>query len=736
LKPPAASAAPVRDLLLVGGGHSHVQVLRRLAMAPWPGIRVTVVSRELHTPYSGMLPGLIAGHYAYDDVHIDLGPLCRAAGARLIGAAVNGIDLDARRVTLSERPALRFDVLSLNVGGTPGGRGVELGAGVVPVKPISAFLPQWEQVRADLVANARQSRVPSLAVVGGGAGGVEIALAIRHALAGVDCSLTLVTAGERLLEGHSGRVERRFREVLSACSISVSTGFKVVRAGDGAVLAADGRSFAADHVLWVTGVAAPAYVRAAGLAVDAEGFVRVDATLRSVSHPFVFAAGDVAALESPRPKAGVFAVRAGPVLTHNLEASLAATRLRHYRPQRRFLALISEGERRAVASRGAFFAEGAWVWRWKDRIDRRFMERFRLPAPPMPVPDLPPALAADAPSVERCGGCGAKLAGDLLARVLDRLAPAPHASVEQGIGEDAAILRVAGERLLVTVDGFRAMIDDPYRFGRICAHHALNDVYAMGGRPTAAFALATVRLGAHAMMEEDLFQLMSGACDVLRAENVALAGGHSSEGPELSLAFAVVGDAPAAPLRKSGLRDGDALVLTKAVGTGIVLAGLMRGLARSADVAATLDAMDRSNRDGLDVLRAFDAHACTDVTGFGLLGHLAEMLRASGVGAVIALDRVPPLPGALELLSAGVESSLAPANALVLDDFDCSEARADAALRLLIDPQTSGGLLAGVAADRAQACAEMLRARGYEAAVIGTVRAADRPGTGRVVHGD
>jgi selenide,water dikinase len=726
---------PVRDLLLLGGGHAHVEVLRSLAMRRWRGVRVTLVSREVHTPYSGMLPGLVAGHYDFDDAHIDLGPLCIAAGARLIVDAASRLDLGSGHVHFGARPPLRFDVLSLDVGGVPDEGGVRLGPTVVPVKPISTFLPGWQRLLAALAAGG-DGEASSLVVVGGGAGGVELALAVRHALRreAFRCSVSLVAAGPRLLEGHARRVERRLRRQLGQRGIEVALDFEVAAVDAGEVTARDGRRLQASHVLWVTGVVAPAWLASSGLAQDARGFVCVDETLRSRSHDRVFAAGDIAALAAPRPKAGVFAVRAGPVLSHNLEAALLGGRLRPFRPQRRFLSLISEGEQRAVASRGPFVAEGAWVWRWKDRIDRRFVARFRMPVTPAPTATLPRALASDAPDSQRCGGCGAKLAADLLARVLARL-EVPHADeLELGVGDDAAVLRATG-RVLVTVDAFRAMVDDLYRFGRIAAHHALGDVYAMGGRPRAALALVTVPLAAEAMMEEDLFQLMRGTVDVLRAERVALAGGHSSEGLELALGFAVLGDLDGASTslwRKSALRDGDALVLTKALGTGVVLAGRMRGVARSRDVMAALAAMDRSNREAVAVLREHGASTATDVTGFGLLGHLSELLRASALAAELALSRVPVLPGALELVAAGVESALAPANARVLADFDTSSVESRPRLRLLIDPQTSGGLLAGVPVSRADSCVQELRALGFDAAVVGHAHARLSPGTGRI----
>jgi selenide,water dikinase len=715
--------------VLVGGGHTHIHVLRRFAMRPLPGVRITMVSREAHTPYSGMLPGYIAGHYTYDDVHIDLGPLTLAAGARLIVEEVTRLDLGHAQVEFAQHPPLRFDLVSLNCGAAPGfgSLPVSAAAAAIPVKPIGRFLPRWQALVTSL--QQRADAPEHIVIVGGGAGGVELTLAVHHALAviPVGVQLTLVTAGALLLEGHNRRVQARFEKLLHARGIRVVTGFDVAQIDRNGVTDTAGRHIPAEFVLWVTGVAAPPWLRSSGLALE-DGFVVVDRSLRSVSDARVFAAGDVAAMiDQPRAKAGVFAVRQGPVLAENLRRQLLAQPLRRYRAQQRVLALISEGTRSATASRGPWFAYGAAMWRWKDRIDRRFMAMYQQVQPmASPAPRVAAEFAHDVPDPMRCGGCGAKLGADVLARIFKRLDVPAHPRVPVGIGDDAAVFDTAARQVVLTADSLRNMLDDPYEFGRIGARHALNDVHAMGAVPVTALALVTIPLMGAAQMEEELFLVMRGALDVFGEEGVALAGGHSSEGLEMSLGFAVIGDVLAPPLRKDRLTPGDALVLTRPLGSGVLLAATARGVARTRWLRSALGVMDTSNRDAARLLREFGARACTDVTGFGLIGHLSEMLRASMVGAEVNARAVPFYQGALELMEAGVASSLQPNNEQALQDFviEGSDRRA-ARVRLLVDPQTAGGLLAGVPADRAEACVATLRRSGYpDANVIGAVLAA------------
>lgn len=714
----ANDAPPLRDVVLLGGGHANVQVLKRFGMRPEPGLRLTIVAREPHSPYTGMLPGYVAGAYAWDDIHIDLARLAAFAKARFIAAEASGIDPGQRCILFADRPPIRYDVLAINTGGVPGER--HTSEFVTPVKPIGRFLPVWHKLTE---AGSPPRR---LGIVGGGPGGVELALAIVHRYPGTHC--TIVDGDAEILGTLAGRARRRLGRALRERGIALVTGARIVQARDGELIGEGGTSIALDHALWVTGVEAPRWLADSGLTTDNGGFIAVNEFLQSTSHPEVFAAGDVAHLGGqPRPKSGVYAVRQGPVLADNVRRQVTGRKLRRFRAQRHAMAIVGLGVGQAVASRGGLAAAGAWVWSVKQWIDRRFMRKFNvLPDMSETVPHVTKALQGELPSAMRCGGCGAKLGADSLGKVLERLDVDPTPAVIQGIGDDAAVVEVAAGNIAMTCDGFRAMIDDAYRFGRISAHHALNDLYAMGGRPRFALAIATVPLMADAMMEDDLFQMMSGALDVFKAVDVALVGGHSGEGSELGLAFSVTGTVADPPLAKGGLAAGQSLVLTGAIGTGTVLAGAMQGRTRAEHLLAAIEQMDSSNARAADLLRAHGATACTDVTGFGLVGHLSEMTRASGTGARVQAGSVPALPGALDLIAVGITSSLQLNNELALTDYEVTGHAPNAPLvRLLADPQTAGGLLAGVPQAAAEECVRELREGGYPtAAVIGEVTSA------------
>ncbi len=732
----------VKDLVLVGGGHAHVTVLKRLAMKPVPGLRVTLLTRDIHTPYSGMLPGYVAGHYDYDACHIDLGPLARFAGARLYHTEVEGLDTDKKQVIAAGRPNIGYDLLSINIGSRPNSIDVPgVDEFAIAAKPIDRFLDKWQALIRRVQASTGEFRV---VIVGGGAGGIELALSTQHRLqqtlekAGDDptrLNYCLVTQSDRIMYMHNAGVGKRFEGIFAERHIGVKTGRSVKEVRSDRVILDDGSALAADAVFWVTTASAPPWLADTGLAVDDSGFIRVDENLQSQSHEHIFAAGDIAALVDPRPKSGVFAVRQGPVLADNLRAAATGGRLRPYRAQKNFLGLISTGNKYAIASYGGWCYDSAWLWRVKDWIDRKFMRKFNE------LPEMEPEQSAqlasgiaDAAAIKelstlamRCGGCGAKVGATVLSRVMQRLPVDRREDVLIGrdAADDCAMLAVPDGKVMVqSVDYFRAFIDDTYTFGAIAANHALGDLFAMGAEPQSVLAIATVPYGRERVVEESLYDVLAGALHILRPTGAVLAGGHSSEGAELAFGLTVNGLIdPNQVMRKSGLKPGNALILTKAVGTGTLFAADMRSKAKGRWIDAAIQSMLVSNQQAAACLQRFGATACTDLTGFGIVGHLIEMTRASEVDAVLQLDALPLLDGALETVAAGILSSLQPQNLRLRRAIrDIETAAAHPAFPLLFDPQTAGGLLAGVPDEQATDCLKALHAMGYtDSRIIGRI---------------
>lgn len=704
-----------RDLILVGGGHAHVEVIRRFAGGRAGDLRLTLISRGSLAPYSGMLPGLVARRYTVEESHIDLRALCTAAGIRFLCAEANGLDLAARTVSLTDREPVPFDLLSIDIGSSPNVSAPGALEHAVAVKPIDRFLARLEALDRTVAADQGHR----IAVVGAGAGGSELTLALR-ARYGARVALALVDAAVDPIPTHPQRARRLMREALATRGVALHLGSAVASVRAGAVALADGTTVRCDTVLWTTKATAPAWLAAAGLPVDDEGFVRVNATLQVKGHSAIFAAGDVIAF-APRalPKAGVYAVRAGPALAENLYRAAMGQPLRAFRPQRSILALLSTGDGAAIASKGPFAFQARWLFSLKDRIDRRWMAMYQMQSGMIARAPMP----ADAMTEMRCAGCAAKVGATTLRQALshNRNHNDPAVLIGLDAPDDAAVVATRpGHAMVQSVDFFPAFIDDPWTFGRIAAVHAFGDLHAMGAEPVAALATAVVPVLHPRLQGRDLAAMIAGARSAIEAEGASLVGGHSAEGHQLGLGITATGTIdPAKVMRKSGLRAGDVLILTKPLGVGAVFAALMRGRMRGPAVQQALASMQRSLRPAAEAARRENASAATDVTGFGLAGHLLELLQASGVDAEISLDALPAFDAALDALRGGIESTAAPGNRAFAEPFVQGADSSDPArFALLFDPQTAGGLLFGVAPDRAWACLDEL---GPPAAQIGRV---------------
>jgi len=717
-----AGAVPLtRDLVLVGGGHAHALLLRAWGMRPLPGVRLTLVNPGPTAPYTGMLPGHVAGHYSRSEMMIDLVPLARHAGARLILDRATGLDRTAGRVLLAGRAPVAYDIASLDIGITsdlpqiPG-----FAAHAVAAKPLGEYAEEWSGFLARAPTQAR------VVILGGGIGGVELALATAHRLraAGAVAEVTVLEVADAVLAGVSPRARHALLDAARAAGIAVRTGASVAEVMADGVRLEDGTTLPSDFTLSVAGARPQDWLGDTGLALT-DGFVTVSPTLQS-SDPAIFAVGDCAHMAaSPRPKAGVYAVRQAPVLHRNLRAALSGTgAMRRYNPQRGYLKLISTGGRTAIAEGMGLPLPATLAWWWKDRIDRAFMAEFSA-YPAMTPATLPRLRAAGANpgSQPLCGGCGAKLGAEGLALALAALPPPVRGDVVAGRGDDAAVLRAGDGFQVITTDHLRAFTPDAGVLARIAAIHACGDVWAMGAAPQVALAQVTLPEMAPRMQTETLREIMAAAAAVFGAAGADVVGGHTSVGAELTVGFTVTGLADRT-LGKGGLRPGDALILTKPLGSGTILAAEMAGtrlpgpLLTGEAYAGCLALMQVAAGPAATLL-APHARAMTDVTGFGLAGHLLEMLDASGTGAVLALRDIPLMPGAAALAGMGAASSLAPANRAACANRMTFAEGPEAAL--LFDPQTAGGLLAGVAPQDAAPVLAALHAAGIPAAIIGRI---------------
>jgi selenide,water dikinase len=371
----------LKRLVLLGGGHAHLHVLQDFGARPDEAVSLTLVTPNASLIYTGMLPGMIAGHYTLDEASIDLVALAGRAHAAFVQTTGVLVNPDMREVICADGTVLPYDALSVDIGSQSHCAGVK-GATrhAITVRPLEGLVAGFERVRDQ----AHRGAVRSVSIVGGGAGGVELAFAMdwrfRRELGDNAPHVRVVTDSADLMPEFAVEVRRRLRRKLRQRGIGTHEGSPAAEVGADYLRLASGLEFASEATFWAAGAGAPEIFRDSGFALAGRGFLSVNDRLQSRSHPEVFGAGDCASDESnPRPKAGVYAVRAGAPLTANLRAALGGAPLVPWSPQKRFLALISTGDRHAVGSWGLFGWQGDWAWNWKDRIDREFVARYAAP---------------------------------------------------------------------------------------------------------------------------------------------------------------------------------------------------------------------------------------------------------------------------------------------------------------------------------------------------------------------
>ena len=694
------------ELLLAGGGHCHALLLQRWALAPHsrPAVAaITLVSRQGSSLYSGLVPQLFAAQIALEACQIDLRRLCVAAQVAFVEAEISGLDLDRQELHLhscdgTARPALPYRWLSLNLG-------AEITASTtpattdatrqLPIKPLEPVLAALEALTPGAVVQ----------LIGSGAAAIELGFGLSWR--GLKVQL-FVKASYRPYWG-------RFAAALNAAGVE---------------LRVDGTPGPADLRLLCTGSRGPQWLKNSGLSLDANGRIYTNAQLQVRDMPQLFASGDCAVIsDKARPASGVWAVRAVPTLAANLRRAALGKPLRQWQPQKHALQLLGNSRGAAYGEWGPLhWGPNRWSWLLKQHLDKRFIAMLQQ------------QTAAMQQGLQRnemaCSGCAAKLAAQPLSNALQRLGQ------PRGV-EDAAAMGdpIAGVQWLQSIDGFPALVADPWLNARLTALHACSDLWASGAQLHSAQVFIQLPRCDAALQENLLLQCLAGIKSVLEPLGAELLGGHSLqdlEPPKLNkplsqqllLALSLNGQAPSQRmLRKGPLHAGDVLLLSRPLGTGVLFAAASAGAAKAHWIAGALALMQQSQADLVPLLAAHGCHACTDITGFALLGHLGEMLALSP-GVQVNFENklmvLPALAGALELLGQGYQSSLAPSNAAVLKQWPALLAReTEAAVQLLLDPQTCGPLLASIPAAQAQNCLAAMQKVGFkQAAVIATVESA------------
>lgn len=721
---------PSKHIVLLGIGHTNAHIVRKWGMNPIPDTSLTCLSDNGIATYSGMLPAVLAGQVAPSDMEIDLVRLCSSVGARLITSQVIGLDKARSLIHFADRPSIPFDVLSIGIGSVPSMDGVHVtGDSLLKIKPMQTFLNRLSTALDDATIRMQRkaaysaddgARPLKVVIAGSGVAGMEITCCLppflrKHTSA--PFSLEVVTRSADILQGVIPSMRKRVMDVLEQRDVSVRTSKTILRADDDGLHLNDGSLVEADLIIWATGASPPELLNKLDIPLDNRGFLATNNKLQSTSALPIFAVGDTGTIVTEKlPKAGVYAVRQGPILWRNIQAMLAGEPLTPYEPQRSFLKLLNTGDGNAIGEWKGFSFGGSLAMRLKNRIDSRFMKMYR-------VPDI--TNSSSEPM--QCKGCGCKLGGAVLEGALSStMGPSATALIKREDMDDAAIINTSAGQIVASTDFFSNPFDDPFLAGRVVALHSASDLIAMGASVKAALANVVLPKGESHSQRQALHELLEGARMEFEAMGGSIVGGHTIVGPRWEVGFTVIGEPLSeALLRKQNLAVGDILYVTKPLGIGVLSAAHMRSQCCARDYQTLIETMLQRQHPIATIASHLGINAGTDITGFGLAGHLIEMLKASQTSATLNLNKLPILPGTARAIDKGIESTLAPDNRHIECLLQATAAQTSTAeYKVLFDPQTSGGMLLGVSPKLAPAFEQQIKDAGIgPATAVGEVTA-------------
>ena len=701
-----------KNLVLIGGGHSHILLMKKMGMKPIKGLNITLVTPDPELVYTGMLPAAILGAYNYDQIKIDLIKLSKFAKCKIVFSYVNKINLQRKEVYLGERNPLEFDVLSIDIGinyQLTNIHGSEKFS--IPVKPFDKFIHNWSKFLLNLKAPLS---VPKISIIGAGAAGCELALCVNYKIKSLGFNPKVYLIEKNEIAGNlPNRAKNRILKLLDENNIILRKNINISSITKGKIHCEDGEIISSDFILRAAGGIPQNWLSNTDLNLE-KGFISINQCLQSTSHDFVFASGDCASIvNNPNQKAGVFAVRAAPFLYRNIKNYISSKKLIKYNPQKNFLQALTIDKKKALLFRGNFSINGIFPWLFKDFVDRSFIKKFY-------IKNSMNSLSKEKYREQKqdlCGACGAKIGNKVLENALEKL-PIKVNGMLNKIGDDAAIVNLKQGNHVLTTDHLREFCSDPWTMSRITAIHSLGDIWAMGSVPSLVLSHIIIPDVPLIDQQKYLSDIIDAANSVFKKEGASIIGGHTSKGKELTIGFTILGHSNKNPITLDGANHGDLIILTKPIGTGTILAGEMQGLAKGLWIKNAQEWMMKSQGSIIKFL-SNKVTSMTDVTGFGLYGHLKNICKSSNVSAILNLDEIPILEGALELSLKGVRSTIFEDNLLQAysDHLNFDNKK----WPLLFDPQTSGGLLASVPKKHILEVQKKLEILGLTHSVIGKI---------------
>mgnify|MGYP001168273065 FL=1 len=699
-----------RDLVLVGAGHTNCLFMKMWAMKSNPSLRVTLINPDPISSYTGMLPSLVAGLCRKSDAQINLFRLCRASGVRLIIDTVERIDKKQNQLICKTGRSVNFDLLSINIGSNSRPLINGFRKFGCSVRPLAAFHERWEKFLQSLNANS----CPVICIIGGGLASIELSFAmdIRLKNVGIDNFKIIIFEKGKAFGKLSLNQQKYLKSKARQRKIQIIENTIIKEVLNNGLVQKNGNLVHADFIVSCIGPQPNDLFKKSKIE-NKHGYVNVDKTLSVIGFQNAFAVGDCANFPSQVvDKSGVYAVRQAPILYKNILKLSKNEQLVQFQPQSDYLKLIVYEDTSAIFLRNGIAFSAKWVWSLKKFIDKNFIKNFKK---------LTEIITRDIQNTGNinkqmlCGGCGSKVGNVILESSLKKLSNTRSGHIVSEIGDDAAIIKINSSFQTLTTDHLRSFTNDAWLQSKITAIHALGDIWAMGSDPEVALTNIIIPESSNDIQKRTIEEIIDGANSVFGPEGVKIVGGHTSLGKEMVIGFTLGGFSGKRPKTVDKACAGDQIILTKPLGSGVLLAGEMRFEGEGQDLKNLFDEMSKSQSSIAKVLSKA-ANAMTDITGFGLAGHLLNIISKSNVGAKLFLDEIPIYSGVNNLVARDIRSSIFENNYMYSERMFI---KTNANIDILFDPQTSGPLLATVPKGKVKGIIAAGEKLGFECKVIG-----------------
>lgn len=684
------------DLVLIGGGHSHLSVLMKLSKRPINGNRITLITNEIDTPYSGMIPGYIEGIYSWRDSHIDLYRLCLKLNVRFIHAEVERVSAHEKEIYFKDRPKIKFDVLSINTGIQSNNREIKGAAKYcLPVKPISKLANNF----LNKITNFK-----SIAFIGGGAGSVELALAIKKRFLNInqDIKITIITGKRGLLSTFPQKTKLTSLKTLEKFKIDIIEYKRVLEVKPKQIILSDKSMLKIDKAILSTNSMTPKWLAKSDILLTKDNYILVNKSFQT-NYKYVFASGDVIDFNNQNlKKAGVFAVRSGKPLAINIKQFILGKKLVEYKFNKNYLALIGTSKRSAIATKYNLTFNSRFFFYLKKYIDQNFIKKFSdfkirkkftLEALKTDVLNIfvkHKEKITDKNDIMQCKGCAAKVPLNALKQAL------PKDIVSTS--EDA--VSVPGHpELYQTVDMISSIITDPFLLGKIAANHSISDMVSVNSKITSAMMILQLPLSKTEINSRDLEQVLLGANEIFKTIDCPLIGGHTMIGKDKDpiIGFSILGQKQKKikiMKNRRKIKTKDLLILTEKIGSGLIFAGINNYLIDSHFQTDVIKQMIKGNLNFGKISNQLNILSMTDITGFGLANHLLNLIKRdnSKTGLTIYPNKIPLFEGVNECLNKDIKSSLFKSNYDIAQKdiiYKRDKSKLD---NILYDPQTVGGI--------------------------------------------